>query len=270
MKNYTKPSQAKWHKRYPQLNKVGDKLKGPCPVCGGKNRFHVRSDGLFGCRKCDDYKAIMKVAGFWKKYKKVARPSDFDRIDGKIDPPPDTSNDAVKAQRSRWIHTGTMGSKVTLVRIEKAGQKKRFNQRPPGVVLKPGEQWHPYVVNDSPDKPILIVEGPRCVDVGEKHLTDYTIATWFRSSKDTDWSFCKNRKVFIWPDNDKTGFQHRRTAAKAIAPYAKSISLITPIGDYGSGDDIVDAINRGLDLSQCLAKREKYDPASENELRSSE
>ena len=37
-------------------------LKGPCPSCGGKDRFHVRKDGLFGCRKCEAGGEILKAA----------------------------------------------------------------------------------------------------------------------------------------------------------------------------------------------------------------
>jgi hypothetical protein len=36
------------------LKKVGKEHKGPCPLCGGSDRFHVFSDGLgCHCRKCE-------------------------------------------------------------------------------------------------------------------------------------------------------------------------------------------------------------------------
>ena len=40
------------------LKKIGDELKGACPVCGGTDRFHVKlisyGDALIGCRGCMD------------------------------------------------------------------------------------------------------------------------------------------------------------------------------------------------------------------------
>ena len=58
-----------------RLRKAGSELKGPCPSCGGTDRFSVRKsrDGsaLVYCRHCnpgrgnpDAFKTIMTAAGF--------------------------------------------------------------------------------------------------------------------------------------------------------------------------------------------------------------
>ena len=52
------------------LRRRGSEWVGPCPRCGGTDRFHVRADGVFGCRVCgeDDnaglYRAIMDACGY--------------------------------------------------------------------------------------------------------------------------------------------------------------------------------------------------------------
>ena len=53
------------------LRRVGREWSGPCPRCGGRDRFHVRADGLFGCRGCGEdsrglYRAVLEAAGEWR------------------------------------------------------------------------------------------------------------------------------------------------------------------------------------------------------------
>ena len=52
-----------WIQHWPQLKKVGKEYKSPCPNCGGKDRFNVRKDGVFHCRQCKDWRAILKAVG---------------------------------------------------------------------------------------------------------------------------------------------------------------------------------------------------------------
>ena len=61
------PSFEWWQDRAADLHlkMEGGELKGPCPSCGGDDRFHVRKkDGLVGCRGCNDYPAVLKAAGW--------------------------------------------------------------------------------------------------------------------------------------------------------------------------------------------------------------
>ena len=75
---FNNPSIQDWHARADvlKLKRSGKSLVGPCPVCGGKDRFSVEDrDGraLLQCRGCDPngrnkggrdaYKAIMDAAG---------------------------------------------------------------------------------------------------------------------------------------------------------------------------------------------------------------
>ena len=62
-----------WLQRWPQLKKVGNEYKGPCPNCGGKDRFWVRKDGIIGCRRCRDYIAILEAVGAKFSTKEVSR-----------------------------------------------------------------------------------------------------------------------------------------------------------------------------------------------------
>ena len=70
-----RPTQEQWAATWPPLHRSGSELCGPCPVCGGEDRFHVRSNGAFGCRKCIDGRPtderrrakheVLKAVGFF-------------------------------------------------------------------------------------------------------------------------------------------------------------------------------------------------------------
>ena len=53
-----------------RLRRRGSEWNGPCPRCGGTDRFHVMPSGLFGCRGCGDdaaglFEAVMRACGCW-------------------------------------------------------------------------------------------------------------------------------------------------------------------------------------------------------------
>jgi len=57
----------------PGLKKAGRQCQGPCPNCGGIDRFRVLVDGKFFCRQCCSdgrdpaaMRAIMDAAGLEK------------------------------------------------------------------------------------------------------------------------------------------------------------------------------------------------------------
>lgn len=44
------------------LKKVGAEWKGPCPECGGNDRFHITNHGIYDCRNCGaDHKTLTKA-----------------------------------------------------------------------------------------------------------------------------------------------------------------------------------------------------------------
>ena len=51
-----RPTPEQWSAKLQALKKVGNQLEGPCPLCGGDNRFHVKlaAPYLFGCRSCEE------------------------------------------------------------------------------------------------------------------------------------------------------------------------------------------------------------------------
>ena len=57
---------------------------------------------------------------------------------------------------------------------------------------------------------VLIVEGEKTVEAAEDIFKRPVIMSWSGGAKSThrtDWSIIKDRKVYLWPDNDKEGFE---------------------------------------------------------------
>lgn len=72
MSELDRPDAAAWAERL-NLRRRGGEFVGPCPLCGGEDRFHVADKsgrpGLAGCRKCGDgspdwYRDALRAAGF--------------------------------------------------------------------------------------------------------------------------------------------------------------------------------------------------------------
>ena len=95
-----------------------------------------------------------------------------------------------------------------------------------------------------PDKPVLIVEGEKCVEAIAADWTDWIILTWqggTSTAGKADWSGLESRDVTIWPDNDEPG----RKAAAAIAEQIPNLKMVTIGADKPVGWDVADAITEG-------------------------
>ena len=71
-----RPHPEQWLRACPWLVQVGDQLQGPCPECGGDDRFHINlSDHRWLCRVCD--KAGKGIWPWHAAFTPWYRPGDF-------------------------------------------------------------------------------------------------------------------------------------------------------------------------------------------------
>jgi len=137
-------------------------------------------------------------------------------------------------------------------------------------------------LSQSPDLPVLLVEGEKCADVAHKLLSDrYAVVTWQGGTKavhKSDWSSLVNRKVIAWADcdakrqkltreqkavgvdpgsvpllseADQPGMRAMRDIHKILLELDDSIDFqfvdIPRPGEKPDGWDVADAVSEGLD-----------------------
>lgn len=82
-----------------------------------------------------------------------------------------------------------------------------------------------HLLQQLPQKPVLIVEGEKTADAGPNRFgNDYITISWMGGSgaaKRADWTQLAGRDVVIWPDNDAPGFK----AADEIALCLKQVGV---------------------------------------------
>lgn len=142
-----------------------------------------------------------------------------------------------------------------------------------------------------PDLPVLLVEGEKCADTGNRYLLnlsrEYVVVTWPGGSKAINkiqWGPLADRKIFAWadcdaqrrkltgheratgidpdsvpllPESDQPGMRAMREIHKILSGINPNIDFqfvdIPRVGDKKSGWDIADAVADGMDLDSLLA-----------------
>ena len=171
------------------LRQRGLELVGPCPSCGGKDRFSVALKGnrtVFNCRQCQAFVEILKAAGF------AGEPR---RMNGtKHRAPPDMTHVYRDPKGEPYHRVYRRGSGPDKDVWQQAGFKGRF---------------YPYQIEHLPDLgegSIVIVEGEKCAE----HLLSlgYTAMTWPLGADGvarTRWDVIAGYPVILWPDHDTSG-----------------------------------------------------------------
>ena len=116
----------------------------------------------------------------------------------------------------------------------------------------------------NPAAGVLIVEGEKAADAA-RTISPGVVVTWpggGKAVKFTDWSPLKGRKVVIWPDRDEPGFEAAHAIAKALAPIADKVRVVTPPAGEPDGWDLADAVAEGWDRAR-LVEALKPKPAPE-------
>lgn len=90
--------------------------------------------------------------------------------------------------------------------------------------------------------PVLVVEGEKAAEDGARYLPDgWLITTWaggVNNVHTTDWSLLKDRRVVIWPDNDKPG----RNAAENIKKILDRAAIVGLSKNYPEAWDLADPL----------------------------
>ena len=249
------PSPRQWAERLGNLKQSGGEYKGPCPLCGGTDRFHVREGDVPGkvlakCRQCEATYPALKAAVFPPDDSMPTRPR---RVNGSKQPA------GPKPQKigERFYHYFSAdGSEFAAVkRVDYADGSKAFY--PPKGLKRPYPLYQlPDVIERDTD-PVLIVEGEKAADAAQERFSDYVVTTSMGvgnvRASESDWRALAGRDVTIWPDADEAGIKYaaavHRLALDAGAADARVIELPGTLPDKW---DLADAMPDGFDARACL------------------
>ena len=192
MDGYVAPEFSAWQAKAAalQLKRQGRELVGPCPACGGTDRFAVKpSEGgaaLIHCRGCKGFADILEKAGFAED-----RPTNGTRR--RI---PDATH----------VYRRPNGTEYHAVHRRGSGRKKEIWQRP--GFKGPFDPYRIDTLADLGDRPVVIVEGENCAD----HLAarGYFAVTWNGGTGavlKTRWSELAGLPCILWPDADAGGYE---------------------------------------------------------------
>ena len=117
---------------------------------------------------------------------------------------------------------------------------------------------------------VLIVEGEKAADAGQKLFPDYTVTTSPGGSKaahKADWSPVKGHSVYLWPDADQAGEQYAKDVASLahVAGAADVRAVKLPQG-MPKGWDLADDLPEGWAFDQfaeLLLQAEPLHPETE-------
>jgi hypothetical protein len=235
-----------------KLRRVGAELIGPCPKCGGTDRFGVNTrNSTFNCRKCGgkgrgsiDLRLFLDGSNIDEAVEKLTG-----------EPPPKSDGrDSGRPHHDAgaWIYYDAAGKPYLKVR--------RFD-KPDGSKFYPQYRWEegqwlkgkpngpkipyrlPELLDSDVSEPVYVTEGEKCADAvvgliattASEGAGKWTVDLneWFR-----------DRIVYILADNDLPGTRHAEEIAEILTGIAKAVCMINLPG-LGVNEDVFDWIKRG-------------------------
>ena len=121
-------------------------------------------------------------------------------------------------------------------------------------------------------KPVIIVEGEKTVLEAEKLFKEYNVVTWSGGSKamgQTTYEVLKDKRIILFPDNDKPGVLAMHEVAKILIEedISDDVSMVTLPKGLSDGWDLADQINiPGVTYEGILDSHTEYDPEEHSKI----
>jgi hypothetical protein len=265
------PIEDELARRGVKLRGQGTERVGPCPKCGGDDRFaiHLKKQ-IWNCRGCAvggdvikliehldgvDFRGACDVLIGGQTRPKPSRP-----MNGKEHPHPGEPRKVVVAGHPYEDESGTVLFEVQRVEfqnpdgtyVEKNGKRKKsFRQRRPDPERPGAWIWNVDGVRKLPyrlpelveaigcEHPVIIVEGERKVD----RLREWNVPATCCAGGAGKWvtehsGFLQGADVVLLPDNDSVGRTHMSGIAASLRAIAKRVRVLRLPGLPEKGDVI--------------------------------
>jgi hypothetical protein len=267
-----------------KLRRVGAEYVGPCPKCGGTDRFSVNPNkAVWNCRGCstggDVIDLVHHLDGgtFDMNVTTLAGPNNVttfvQKANGKANGK-HASAEPVVTEHPYCDENGEI--QFVVVRIEQDGKKTISQKRPDPnnpkhwISNTQGCRVIPYKLPElieaiANDRLIVIGEGENKVDL----LASWNIAATCNCGGAGKWkaehaAFLEGADVVILPDNDSVGFEHAASVARSLVGVAKRIRRVV-LPDLPPKGDIVDWADAGgtrEKLDELIAQASDWIPGT--------
>lgn len=270
------------------LKRKGSEYCGPCPLCGGKDRFHVRKDGVFGCRQCGDasraklFKEVMRICkGEVEEQgdRYTPRPqSEDDNLPKKKPYRPSTTQGYKDLPEGNNVTVYEYSTEFAVVRHDMSNGKKSvrpWTRDDDGLwyCKGPGDNrplYGMWELHDWPDREVVVVEGEKCRDAlwhalkhGNKGRLPVAYSGGAGSWDKTDWSPLTGRNVLLLSDADAPGRRAFVELGRYLQGLECDVSLALPEGK--DGKDVADWLTDIGTKATFRKIRELSNPLKEEE-----
>jgi len=255
--------------------KTANELAGPCPWCGGEDRFVVFLDnGRFLCRGCTptggdvaDFLTRQEgtdIKGLAAKY--------LDRLD---EPKAKRERAGNRRHVATWTYQRADGTPFLQVdRFDWDGGAKDYPTKrldgKPVTGMTDHEPYHlPEVIQATT---VFILEGEKCCDMARDHLGIVATTNPQGAGKwqDALTPYFTKKDIIIVPDNDNPGRKHAQDVARKLHGLAGRIRVVELPGLPIKGD-ICDWIETGhtpAELQALVDQAPEWTPGKAEEQRS--
>lgn len=191
-----------WLAALPDLKKAGNEYHGPCPVCGGTDRFRVNNRGAF-CRKGCSFQDLKET------------------VFGEPSPPVQPADKRYKRYRCE----SPDGNTAVHVRLDTSGRPKRvwWEEKPHEPYVFKTENFLYFPPDADRDGPVAIIcEGEKDADTVASALPDHRVigtvtgAAAAPAPRTLAWGLSGAERVILWPDADDPGMAHMRQVAQRL------------------------------------------------------
>lgn len=160
---------------------------------------------------------------------------------------------------AKWDYLDRDGKLIAVVyRYDPPGQRKEFRpwdaKRRRMAPPDPRPLYNQLGIAQSDI--VVLAEGEKCAQALITHGVCATTAMHGAKAPvdKTDWSPLTGKRVLIWPDKDKPGWEYAQDAGQAaLAAGAVSCAILLPPEDRPEGWDAADAITDRFDVATFLA-----------------
>lgn len=257
------------------LRRVGRELVGPCPKCGGDDRFAINiKENVWNCRQCKTDTDGGDVIGLVQWLDGIDFTAAVTKLVGEPAP-------KAKASSGKWKliseHIYKTADGTPYLRVRKCLDDNGDKQYPQShwngkqwVSGKPDGAKLPYrlpeLIKAPLTTPIYFSEGEKDADALAKlGFTATTASEGAHAKWDPELtSWFKDRHVVVLADADPPGRQHVHKVAAAINAVAASVKVLDLYPDRTDGSDVSDFLREdpaGVRLVKLVKEAPLWDPS---------